>query len=201
MTMMLDHDAGIDAAGVTYGGLMMSDLAGMLAKQGFEVRRPADPDSRRLVITNAPKGRCEIDVCESGWVSCDYFPWAGENADPADITRAVLRLLAVPLAALASGSVDPRPGIALKRAAGYAARARGLLAELRLSPDEVDFTVYADVEITNPEQPGRGTVLVNDEGSIWWEININDLAGHAREIVMTLTDVLVPPVSRAGVST
>jgi hypothetical protein len=196
--MALDRDAGIAAAGVTYRRLLMSDLAGMLGEQGFEVREPDDPDSGRLVITSAPKGSCEIDVCESGLVACDYFLWAGGNADPADVTRAVLRLLAVPLAALADGHLDPRPGVSLKGVVGCAARARGLEAELRVSVDDVDFSVYADVEITNPEQPGRGTVLVTDEGSIWWEFNVDELTGHAREFVMTLTDMLVPSVSPAA---
>jgi hypothetical protein len=193
MTMTLDYDAGIDAAGATYGGLLISDIAGMLVKQGFEVRESADPDSGRLVITSAPKGHCEIDICESGWVTCDYFPQAGENAYPADITRAVLRLLAVPLARLASGHMDSRPGITLKSAVGCVARARGLQADLRVSVDDVDFSVYADIDITNPEQPGRGSVCVTDEGSIVWECQVNEITGHAREIVMTLTDVLAPP--------
>jgi hypothetical protein len=198
MTMTLNHDAGIAAADVTYGGLLMRDLAGMLDKQGFKVREPTDPDFGRLVIINAPKGHCEIDICEGGLVACDYSPRAGENAHPADITRTVLRLLAAPLAQLASGHVDPRPGITLKGAVGCAARARGLQAKLRMSADYVNFSVYADIEITNPQQPDRGTVFVTDQGSILWECDIDDLNGRAREFVMALTDMLTSPVSSAA---
>jgi hypothetical protein len=125
-------------------------------------------------------------------VTCDYFPWAGENADPADISRAVARLLAVPQDKPAGDHLDTHPEITLKGAVCCAMRARGLLAELQMSVDEVDFSVYADIAITNPEQPGRGIVCVTDEGSIWWECYVNEITGRAREIVMTLTDMLVP---------
>lgn len=52
--------------------------------------------------------------------------------------------------------------------------------------------------ITNPEQPCRGTVRITDEGSIWWECYVNELTGHARELALTIADMLVPPVSGVG---
>jgi hypothetical protein len=201
MTMTLNHDTGIDAADVTYGRLLPSEIAGMLTQQGFDVREPDDKDSTRLVITNAPKGRCQIDFHQSGLATCDYSSWAGENADPADITRAVLRLMAVPPDQLTDGPVDIDPGITLKGAAGCAARASGLRAELHLSADRIDFSVNAFVEISSPQQPSRGTILVTDDGSMLWECDVSELNGRAREFVMTLTDMLTPPVSCPGVST
>lgn len=189
MTMMSDQGTGMDIC----DGPMASDLAVMLAERGFEVDQPAGPESGRLVITGVPVGRCEIDVIDNGWMTCDYLPPAGERTRPADITQAVLRLLDVSSAGSADEPGKPCPGVALKRAVGYAARAWGLHAELQLSPDNEDLVVYADVEITNPGQPGRGTVLVNDEGSIWWEVNVGELTGQAREFVTILTDVLTSP--------
>jgi hypothetical protein len=189
----------IDAADVTSGRPLPSEIAGMLAQQGFDVREPDDKAPGRLVITNAPKGRCQIDICESGLATCDYSSWAGENADPADIARAVLRLMAVSPAQMASEHLDP--GITLKGAAGCAARASGLRAELHLSAEKIDFSVNAFVEITSPQQPDRGTVLVTDDGSMLWECNVSELNGRAREFVMTLTDMLTPPVPCAGAVT
>jgi hypothetical protein len=141
MTMTLDNDTGIDATGMTSGGLA-NEVAELLAQQGFDVRRPDSDDDGRLTITNAPKGRCEIDLYDSGYVTCDYFPWAGENAYPADIIRAALRLLAAPPDGQAGGHVDPPPSITLKGAVGCAARARGLTAELQTLADETEFRVY-----------------------------------------------------------
>ncbi|HEY2577888.1 MAG TPA: hypothetical protein VGI74_16405 [Streptosporangiaceae bacterium] len=198
--MTLDNDAGIDVTDITPGGLI-NEISEMLAQQGFDARRSDSEGSSRLTITNAPKGRCEIDIYDCGSVTCDYFPWAGERASPADIIRAVLRLLAVPQDGLADDHVELHPGITLKSVVGRAMRAKGLKVDLWLSADEIDFSVYAEVAITNPEQPGRGIVCVADDGSIWWECHVDELTGHARGIAVTLTDMLVPPVSPAGIST
>jgi hypothetical protein len=158
-----DNDTATSTADVASRN-SISEIAEMLMGQGFEVRRSDCEGGGRLTITNAPKGRCEIDVHDSGWVNCGYFPWVGESAPPADISRAVERLLAVPPDDPAIEHVDSHPKITLKGAVGSAMRARGLPVELQLSVDEVDFTVYAELEISNPDQPGRGTVSITDDG-------------------------------------
>jgi hypothetical protein len=197
MTMTLDNDAGIDTTDMTSSGLA-NEIAEMLARQGFDVRGPDSEDSGRLTITNAPKGHCEIDVYDNGWVTCDYYPRTGENADPADISRAVARLLAVSQDKPAGDHVDTHPESTLKGAVACAMKARGMMTELRLSADEVTYNVYADIAITNPGQPGRGIVAITDEGNLWWECHADELTGRAREIAMTLTDMLTPPISGAG---
>lgn len=200
MTTTLDRDTATDTTG-TASARLTDEIAQILAQQGFEYRRPDGEDSDRLTITNAPEGRCEIETDTYGYVTCDYCPRAGKSADPADISRAVARLLAAPQDGPASEHPGINPAISLKGAIGRAMRVSGLLAELRLWANDESFSVDADVAISNPQQPGRGTVLVTDDGWILWEVNVNDLHGHAREIVITLTDMLAQPVSPAGSST
>jgi hypothetical protein len=191
MTMTHDNNPGIGTGNTTPGGLV-SELSEMLTRQGFEVHELAHEDGEQLTIPHAPKGRCELDVSNNGYLICEYYPWATEHVHPADLSRAVLRLLAGPTDELAGQHVDPHQKITLKGAVGCGMRARGLLAELRLSADETDFGVYADVAITNPEQPGRGMVCVTDDGVIWWECYADELTARAQEIAMALTDMLAP---------
>jgi hypothetical protein len=194
--MTLDNDAGIGTTGMATGELT-NEIAEMLVRQGFDVR-PDSEDSGRLTITSAPNGHCEVDVYDSGWVTCDYYPRTGKNADPADISRAVARLLAVPQNKSAGDHVDTHPEITLKGAVAGAMKASGLTVELRMSADEVTYSVYADIAITNPEQPGRGIVAITDEGNLWWECHAGELTGPAQEIAMTLNDMLAPPISGVG---
>jgi hypothetical protein len=198
MTMTLDQDSGIGSTAMTSGGLI-DEIAGILAQQGFTAHKSDDENGGRLTVTNAPEGICEIDVFHSGCVTCEYFPRTGVQADPARISRAVLRLLAAPQdGGPVGGHLDTHPEITLKSAVGCAMKARGLMVELCISADYTNFSVYADIEITNPEQLSRGTVSVTDDGCIWWECDVDELAGQAREIAMTLTSMLAPPVRRAG---
>jgi hypothetical protein len=199
MIMALHNDVEIDTDDIPPGALM-HEIAEMLAQQGFDVRGPGNEDDRELTITNAPKGRCEIEVSDSGFVNCEYTLRAGEHAHPADISRAVLRLMAAPTDELPGPHAAPHQQISLKTAVGRELRARGLTVDLWLSSDTMDCNVYAGVEITNPQQPDRGTVSVSDDGLIWWECDADELSGQAREIVMTLTDMLAPPVPPASVS-
>ena len=174
-------------------GALMREMAEMLTEQGFDVRGPDCDESRQLAITNAPKGRCELDVGDSGWVTCEYFPWGGQRIIPDVVSQAVLRLLAVSADKSLGADAAAHPRATLKGAVGHEMKARGLTVDLRMSEDMVDYTIYAEVAITNPEQPGRGTVCVTDDGNIWWECHIDEITAGARGIVMAVTDMLVPP--------
>jgi hypothetical protein len=196
MTMASDNEIGIDVSG------LIDEIAGMLAQQGFTAQKSDDENSGRLTITNAPGGICEIDVCHSGGVTCDYYPRTGVQADPAHISRAVLQLLAAPQDGdPVGGRLNAHPEITLKSAVGCAVKARGLMVELCVSADRTNFSVYADIKVTNPESPGRGTVCVTDDGCIWWECDVDEFAGRGREIVRVLTGVLASPAPRPGIST
>ncbi len=43
--------------------------------------------------------------------------------------------------------------------------------------DEQFFEAYAEIAITNPAEPGRGTVRVADHGAICWTCQVYDAAG------------------------
>jgi hypothetical protein len=44
-------------------------------------------------------------------------------------------------------------------------------------PDESACEVHAEVEITHPDRPERGTVWVSDEGMIRWECRVSQPGG------------------------
>jgi hypothetical protein len=41
------------------------------------------------------------------------------------------------------------------------------------------FEVYSEIAITNPAEPGRGTVHVADHGAIFWECQVHQAAGRS----------------------
>jgi hypothetical protein len=193
MTMTLDRDPENDTDSVP--GALVREIGELLTQQGFDICESASEDSHLLTIINAPKARCAIDVDDSGWMTCVYCPRAGERTNPVEVSRAVLRMLAASMSEPPSDPVPPCQQIALKGAVGREMRARGLTADLRLFEDTVDFSVYAEVEIANPQQPGRGTVCVTDDGNISWECHADAIIGQAREIVLTLTGMLASAFS------
>jgi hypothetical protein len=66
-----------------------------------------------------------------------------------------------------------------------------------LDRDETFYEIYAEVAITNPAQPHRGTARVTDDGAIWWHCRIRD-HHHATDglEVTDITDTIARTLTR-----
>jgi hypothetical protein len=61
------------------------------------------------------------------------------------------------------------PGMPLKGQAGRALAGQGMRVRLDvLDEDEQHFEVHAEITVTSPEHPGRGTVRITDDGLLRW---------------------------------
>jgi hypothetical protein len=63
-----------------------------------------------------------------------------------------------------------RPNLTLKGAVGRALAERGLQVTLEVLDRDNDFyEAYAEIQVTNPADPGRGTARVTDDGELSWQ--------------------------------
>jgi len=185
----------------------MHVVAAKLASHGFDFHGPDWEEGRRLTVTNLRDTTCEITVEDHGLVVWEYWPEAGNNADPEKITSLVMRLLS-------DDGVDPAgrrlerttPTSCLKGLVGCELKGRGLAVCLDVYEDHVAYEVAAEIVVTNPVRPERGQVRVTDDGALMWECGCWDGAGSdtaavAEKIVSILaTDIEDGYVRHDGVA-
>lgn len=149
-----------------------SIVADGLTDEGFDVRDPMAGNSHFLKVVNARRAYCEIIISEKGAVSWEYRCFDG-GTGPAQIASMVLAILGAGVAESDHASLELQPGPTLKGSVGRALRERGMLVGTSVVGLDESCELYAEICITNPEMPNRGTVHVNDEGMIIWECRVN----------------------------
>ena len=74
----------------------------------------------------------------------------------------------------------------LKGAVGITAIQYGLCVTLNVLDEDTElFETYAEIQITNPAQPGRGVVRVTDDGALYWHCRLPQPEGTG----LTVTDI------------
>jgi hypothetical protein len=169
----------------------MRVMAEMLAKRGLDVYSPEREEARLLTVANATQARCEIGVQDNGRVLWHYFPWAGADTEPAEISGMVLRMLDADTGDSAGQYAHFHKGATLKGAVAREIKARGMDADMEVYEDELFYDVVAEVVLTNPAKPERGLVRVTDDGAILWECDHGEKPERAAAIADTTADVLV----------
>jgi hypothetical protein len=110
----------------------MDVVAETLTAHGFDVRGPDWEDSRLLKVMGLRDATCEITVEDSGFLTWEYHPGAGDGIDPDKITGRVMRLL--------TSGERPRwhgraaPGAGLKGLVGCRLKTMGLVLQGQLGP-------------------------------------------------------------------
>jgi hypothetical protein len=184
-------NAGGNADAGREAGAPMRVMAEMLAERGFDVYGPEREESWLLTIVNAIQARCEIGVEDSGRVFWRYFPWAGADTEPAEISGMVLRMLGAYTGDSAEQYAHLHRGATLKGAVAREIQARGLDADMEVYEDELFYDVDAEVILTNPAKPERGRVRVTDDGAILWECEHGEIPERAAAIADVTAEVLV----------
>jgi hypothetical protein len=170
-------------------------VAGELTARGFVVSGLVRGNACQCEITGIGGAQCEMDLMGTGALVWEYIPLPGALT-PEEAVRMVLALHGV--ISLPSGGVPAAryPGVALKGAVGRALAACGMAVRLVVvHRDDVNYEIYADVEVTSPAEPSRGNVRVSDEGEIRWECSFATLASPAgglvpRDIAQTIATAL-----------
>jgi hypothetical protein len=98
---------------------------------------------------------------------------------------------------LDSGTAEPRgaeptgrPRLTFKGAVGRALAERGMAVRLvTICHDEIDYDLYAEIEITDPASPARGHVRVTDHAVVRWECLYRTQAGTAALHLSDITKI------------
>jgi hypothetical protein len=168
-------------------------IADELTAVDFEARSPVWEGSAYMKISNARGALCELTIADGGTVTWDYRSRDGRHIHPDQITGIVLDLLNPghdqhPVAIPAH-----QPDVTLKGAVGRALAGHGLQVTLKLLDRDDDFyEAYAEIEVTNPADPARGTARVTDDGDLSWQCTACGPDGGITpaEIAATLTRAL-----------
>ena len=151
-------------------------IADALTQRDFDVCEPVQPASRFLQVTNVRGARCELTLYDSGRLDWEYLHHRGDRPDPRVLAAMTLHLLGGDATTARYAPVTQN--LTLKGQVGRAAHWQGMQVRLNLlDMDDLLFEVYAEIAITNPALPDRGTVRVADDGLICWHCQIRH-PGH-----------------------
>jgi hypothetical protein len=169
---------------------VIDTVADRLTDHGLEILGPTRGETCSLRVLNARGALCEVELGGDGMLTWEYWPFHGYREDPARIAGIVAEVLGAGGVPGGAGA-GRRTGLTLKGAVGLALREAGLRACLgAVVPDESACEVYAEVEITHPGRPERGTVRVSDDGMIRWERRVGSPGGRPAEVAETIARAL-----------
>jgi transcriptional regulator with XRE-family HTH domain len=171
-------------------------IADALSMRDFDICEPGQPGSAFLQVTNVCGARCELTVYDSGRLDWEYRHQDGDRSDPCLLAAMTLRLLGGDHPRTGSAHVTHHPQQTLKGQVGRAAADQGMqVCQNVLDKDAQLFEVYAEIPVTNPARPDRGTVRIADDGLICWHCQVHH-PGHPEngleigEITTTLAQAL-----------
>jgi len=134
---------------------------------------------RFLKITNVRGVLADVMISPDGTADWEYRPYAGSPYHPGVTVAMVLAILDPERAP--AGPLPASPGAALEDVLDSAAASHGIHAAVTVCErDETTSRVtYAEVRVTNPARPDRGSVLAADDGGVWWTCRIRGLPAGA----------------------
>jgi len=168
-------------------------IADELTATGLAAHSPIWDGSAYLKITNARGALCDLTITTSGTVTWDYRSRHGSHTDPDQITGIVLDLLSPGSDRHPAAAPARHADMTLKGAVGRALAGQGMRVSLNLLDQDNDFyEAYAEIQVTNPADPARGTARVSDDGELSWQCRTHDLVGGITptEIAATLARAL-----------
>jgi hypothetical protein len=145
-------------------------VADRLTDHGFDITGPAWEQSYHMHLTNVRGALCEVDLNENGAVVWEYRPLYGTSITPSQIVDMVKSILGTSSANDHDLALKSCPDLTLKGMVGRSLAECGMGVCLKvIHQDDVNFEVYAEIEVSNPSQPTRGNVRVADDSTIRWE--------------------------------
>jgi hypothetical protein len=153
-------------------GPALHAIADGLTAHGFDVsfNYPAQHRVHQLQLTNVRGAMCGLALTDGGGIAWEYRPFRGASTSAAEIVAIVLGLLGARHEAGSVPQARHYPGLALKGVVGRNLAAHGMAVSVKaIYQDDVNYEIYAEIAVTNPDQPGRGRVRVGDDGTIQWD--------------------------------
>jgi len=162
--------AGGDAAGAA-----LRTVADRLTAHGFDILVPAEQEPCQLFLTNVRGALCQLDFTSSRKMVWVHQPFYGASVSPEGIAGMVMALLGITRTTGHGLPTKLCPGLGLKGVVGQVLTACGLHVRLEVTyRDDMNYEIYAAVEVTNPAEPARGHVQVGDDAAIRWECGVGD---------------------------
>jgi hypothetical protein len=131
-----------------------------------------------------------------GHITWDYSTFDGRHTSAAHILTIVLDLLSPSWQDTTALRLPIIPDLTLMGLVGRALIESGMRVTMdQPATDQQFFETYSEITITNPAEPGRGTVLVADHGAICWQCQAREPAETVgglsiRDIAITLAQAL-----------
>jgi hypothetical protein len=200
-SMQPPHDNEHPATGSTDTGGTAQLITDQLTAHGFGVQARHWGDVTNLTIVGVQQARSCLTVAGDGDLRWDYQPQPGPHTSPATLAAITLHILGAAPAGhrpLDDGTYRAFP---VKGAAGRLLQDHGLKVSLLTCEDTESFDVVAEIAVTNPHQPGRGRVRINDNADLAWGCPAGQAfdAGDAGAIVALIAPILRrPPGTRPG---
>jgi hypothetical protein len=172
--------------GTAVAGLLIADG---LTSHDFEVRDLTAEHARVLRVTDTRAAFCQVTLSTAGHLTWEYFPFTGQDTDPAALTAMIAGILG---AEPAPAPAPAWPGPTLLGNAGRLLRDAGLHVTLGEPGRNDDFCeLHGHLEVTRPGHPRRGHADLTDEGMIIWECRLGPPGGlTAPDIAATIATVL-----------
>lgn len=170
---------------------VFSALSEKLAAQGPKITGSLHPASQLVKVTGHAGAYCEVITADGQDVRCEYFPPREGHTRPYHMARAVACMLGTDYTGPAQYASLHRE-VTMASGVGREMKARGLAVDMDVIEDHEIYRVFADVVITNPEKPERGTVHIGDDGWTCWQCHAGELAGGTADLADTIADVLTP---------
>jgi hypothetical protein len=171
-----------EAAGDDTTGDVIGTVMDGLASHGLDVRSPEWDGAHILKMTHVPGILCEVAIYDSGSVVWEYRMLGGAKVDPVHVTSIAMSILGASFMESDAALVRKYSNLTLKGRAGLALAERGMEVSLEVYTDEIFFDAYSEIEVTNPEQPGRGTLRIADDESFRWDCRLKGVASDATGI-------------------
>jgi hypothetical protein len=188
---MTRHDNQAPAACGRDTGQTARLITDRLAAQGFGVRVREWGEVQNLTIVGVRQARSCLTVADDGHLRWDYQPEPGPRTSPAALARIVLHILGAEPADGRPLDDGAYPAFPLKGATGRLLQDHGLVVQLLTCEDTESFDVVAEISVTRPGRPERGTVKVNDDGDIEWGCQARQaFGGDAGAVVAVVAPVL-----------
>jgi hypothetical protein len=159
-----------------------------LGADGFGADSRAWGDVQEIVILNVTGARSCLDITDSGYARWHCEPRTGPATDPTALTAIILHIFGAPSPAASAGAYR---AFTLKGAAGRQLQDHGLHVSLQVDKDLESFEAAAEIEVTSPAQPRRGSVRLNDEADLEWECDYGAaFNGDTARLIDTIAPVL-----------
>jgi hypothetical protein len=176
-------------------GALMRTVAERLRRNGLKVTFPHRAEGRTLNVTGTRRVNCHV-IVEDDSTACECSIRPASSITPTQISPIVAGMLGIEYTHEDRYTALHR-GVPLAGAVAREMTARGLHVTMDVIEDHESYQAFADVIITSPAEPERGTVHLGDDGWVCWECHRDEIPGGTDGFADTIARFLTstPPAT------